>query len=111
MPHLSMFMSHHQSHATAHESMEYQLDNNGLDVLPGGDNGPGGVTRPPPPFKSCTIAFVARSTKNKKSAQGTHLQMEIYVGIRRTQSVKICRNGTHFCSYEKMRYYPSRAGV
>ncbi len=43
------------------------------------------------------------SQKQKKSARGTHLNMEIYVGIRRTQSVEICRYGTHFCNYKKRR--------
>ena len=49
-----MFMSHCQIHATAHISMEYWLDSHGLDVLPCGENGPGGVTRPPPPYEPCS---------------------------------------------------------
>jgi hypothetical protein len=36
------------------------------------------------------------SQKHKKSARGTHLNMEIYVGIRRTQSIELCRYVTHF---------------
>ncbi len=37
------------------------------------------------------------SKKHKNHAWGTHLDMEIYVGIPRTQSVAICHNVTHFC--------------
>jgi hypothetical protein len=43
------------------------------------------------------------SKKHKKCAWGTHLNMEINVGIRRTQSVAICCNVTHFGVTRKRR--------
>ncbi len=53
MPKILILALCHGSHTIAHESMEYWLDNHGLDVLPCGENGLGGVTRPPPPYKAC----------------------------------------------------------
>ncbi len=50
MPKILILASCCGSHVTAHESMEYWLDNHRLDVLPCGENGPGGVTRPLPPY-------------------------------------------------------------
>ncbi len=41
------------------------------------------------------------SQKHKKSTRGTHLSMEIHVGICRTQSVEICHMGHIFVVMRK----------
>jgi hypothetical protein len=42
-----------------------------------------------------------------ESCFGTHLNMEIYVGTRWTQSVAICCNVTHLGVTRERRYYKS----